>query len=207
MPLPHSSLTLPSTSITISKPRVQSKTSLSRMEARHQEGGGGEEDKTAAAGKGLSSSSLLSLLFGAGKRESETEPDTPRLWKTDVKTTDQHYNHVQQRRLPSLIHIPEAADKSSGESWRGSAGIYICSWEGGGGRADHNDGQHPPHNSTQSGGLFRQSPTRFSSKTIHSLQTPANRVVKCCAFFVKCGRFKCLHLNQLEKREFRIAFY
>lgn len=79
MPLPHSSLTLPSKSITISKPRVQSKTSLSRMEARHREGGGGGEDKTAAAGKGLSSSSLLSLLFGVGQRESETEADTPRL--------------------------------------------------------------------------------------------------------------------------------
>lgn len=126
MPLPHSSLTLPSTSITISKPRVQSKTSLSRMEARHQEGGGGgEEDKTAAAGKGLSSSLLLSLLFGAGERESETEADTPRLRKTDVKTTDQHYNHVQKRRLPSLIHIPEAGDKSSGESWREAVQVYI----------------------------------------------------------------------------------
>lgn len=67
------------------------------MEARHQEGGGGGggEDKTAIPGKGLSSSSLLSLLFGAGERESETEADTPRLWKTDVRTTDQHYNHVQ----------------------------------------------------------------------------------------------------------------
>ncbi len=69
MPLPHSSLTLPSTSITISKPRVQSKTSLSRMEARHQEGGGGGEDKTAAAGKGLSSSLLLSLLVCRRERE------------------------------------------------------------------------------------------------------------------------------------------
>jgi len=49
------------------------------MEARHQEGGGGGEDKTAAPGKGLSSSSLLSLLFGVGQRESETEADTPRL--------------------------------------------------------------------------------------------------------------------------------
>lgn len=46
--------------ITISKPRVQSKSSLSRMGARHREGGG--EDKTEAVGVDPRPSLLLSLF-------------------------------------------------------------------------------------------------------------------------------------------------
>lgn len=111
MPLPHSSPTLPSTSITISKPRVQSESSLSRMEARHQEGGREERTRPQRRRKARAPARFYPRMRERrrdGSRQIETVENI-------VRTTDQEYNRVQYRRLPSLIHIPQAGDESGGE--------------------------------------------------------------------------------------------